>query len=100
MFDRSALLHDFIGDNRCIADAHQLIVGAELVEHVHRRRSGGEAAAVVLPHALIGAVVEIEEIQMLELAGGGGEQLLASSETRSVGKEGISTCITRGTPYH
>src|SRR3546814_4906775 len=77
MFDRSALLHDFIGAHRCIADEHQLIVGAELVEHVHRRRSGGEAAAVVLPHALIGAVVEIEELQMLELAGGGGEPFLA-----------------------
>src|SRR3546814_9254193 len=64
-------------------DEHQLIVGAELVEHVHRRRSGGEAAAVVLPHALIGAVVEIEELQMLELAGGGGEQFLRSEEHTS-----------------
>src|SRR3546814_21129840 len=46
------------------------------------RRAFGPAALVVLPHPFIGAVVEIKEFQILELARRGAEQLLAQLDER------------------
>src|SRR5262249_38756064 len=52
-------------------------VVAELVEHVPGRGALGEAAPIVLPYALVDRVVEVEEFEILELAGRRREQLLA-----------------------
>src|SRR3546814_12162697 len=46
------------------------------------RGTVGEAALVVLPHALVRAVVEIEEFEVLELARRGREQFLAELDER------------------
>ena len=73
---------DLVGAHRGVADEHDLPVVAEFVEHVPGRRALGEAAAIVLPQALIGAIVEVEEFEILELGMGGGEQFLADPDVR------------------
>src|SRR3546814_4641072 len=55
---------------------------AIFVEDIPQRRAVGPAALVVLPHPFIGAVVEIKEFQILELARRGAEQLLAQLDER------------------
>src|SRR3546814_5636220 len=55
---------------------------AIFVEDIPHRRAFGPAALVVLPHPFIGAVVEIKEFQILELARRGAEQLLAQLDER------------------
>src|SRR3546814_18122058 len=68
MLDRAAGMGDLIRAHRGIADERELVVVAEFVEQLRGRRTLGEAALVVLPHALVRAVVEIEEFEALELA--------------------------------
>src|SRR4051812_44518432 len=82
MLDRAAGVGDLVGAHRGVADEDDLPVVAELVEHVPGRRALGEAAAIVLPQALIGAIVEVEEFEILELRRGGAEQLLAKPDVR------------------
>src|SRR3546814_8703124 len=73
---------DLIRAHRGIADERELVVVAEFVEQLRGRRTLGEAALVVLPHALVRAVVEIEEFEVLELARRGREQFLAELDER------------------
>src|SRR5690606_34169255 len=46
------------------------------------RRAFGISAAIVLPHRFVGAVVEIEKLEVLELAGGRAEEFLANPHVR------------------
>ena len=55
---------------------------AEFVQDIPHRRAFGKTAAIVLPDALVNAVVEVEEFQILELAGGRAEQLLGQLDER------------------
>src|SRR5690242_16822189 len=82
MFDRAAGMGDLIGAHRCVADQHQFVIVAVFVEYIPHRRALGEAAAVVPPYALVGAVVEIEEFEILELARRRREQFLAELDER------------------
>src|SRR3546814_2108341 len=82
MLDRAAGMGDLIRAHRGIADERELVVVAEFVEQLRGRRTLGEAALVVLPHALVRAVVEIEEFEVLELARRGREQFLAELDER------------------
>ena len=74
----------FLGSHLCdrfMAEGFEvlgiLVVGTVFVEHVEGRDHFGMAAAIVLPHALVKAVVEVEEFEILELRRRGAEQLLA-----------------------
>src|SRR3954453_22909549 len=82
MLDRAAGMGDLIGAHRGVADEDELIVVAEFVEHVPGRRPLGVTAAIVLPQALIGAIVEVEEFEILELARRRREQFLADLDVR------------------
>ncbi|KIU01265.1 hypothetical protein QU38_02355, partial [Staphylococcus aureus] len=82
MLDRAARMGDLVRTHRGIADKDQLIVMPIFVEDVPGGRALLEAAAIVLPHALVQAIVEVEELQVLELAGRRGEQLLAKLDER------------------
>src|SRR3954453_11061463 len=82
MLDRAARMGDLVGAHRGVADEDELPVVAELVEHVPGRGPLREAAAIVLPQALIGAIVEVEEFEVLELGRRGGEQFLAEPDVR------------------
>jgi hypothetical protein len=50
------------------------------VEHVPGRDLLGVATPVVLPNALVEAVVEVVELHVLELGPGGAEQLLTDPD--------------------
>src|SRR3546814_8999852 len=65
-----------------VCSSDLLIIMAIFVEDIPHRRAFGPAALVVLPHPFIGAVVEIKEFQILELARRGAEQLLAQLDER------------------
>src|SRR5688572_21606235 len=71
---------DLVRAHRSVADDHQLMVAAELVDHAQGRRLFDMAAAVVLPHPLVDAVMEVEMLEMLELGPAGREQLLAKMD--------------------
>src|SRR5690606_2194545 len=77
VLDAAAGLGDFVGRHGRIADKHHLVVGAVLVQQVQRRGAFAGAAHVVLPHAFVDEVVEVEILQMLELGFAGTEQFLA-----------------------
>ena len=73
---------DFIGAHRGIPHEHDLIVVWEFVEHFPSRRPFGIAALIVLPHAFVEAVVEVEEFEVLELGCGGAEQFFHQLDER------------------
>jgi len=68
---------DLIGTHGRVADEDQLIVMAIFVQDIPGVGAFRKAAAIVLPHAFIGAIVEIEKFEILELRGRGAEQLFA-----------------------
>src|SRR5579883_564600 len=80
MLDAAAGLDDLIRAHAGIADEDQLVAGVIGVEHLHRRRLLDMPAPSILPQGLIGAVVEVEIFEMLELGAGRGEELLASAD--------------------
>ena len=65
-----------------IADEDHLVVVRIGVEQLPRVDAFGIAAAVVLPHALIDAVVEVEIFEVLELGARRREQFLADADMR------------------
>src|SRR5208337_1842677 len=76
MLDRASGGGDFVWAHRGVANEDHAVVPAVRVDEVARRHALVMAAAVVLPHALVEAVVEVEMLEPLELALGGGEELL------------------------
>ena len=76
VLDRTAGRADLVGAHRGVADEDDAIVAPVGIEEVAGRRPLLVAAAVVLPHALVEAIVEVEMLEPLELALRGGEQLL------------------------
>ena len=68
VLDRAAGHHDLVRRHRGVADEHHLVVVRIFMQHVPGRRAVGEAAAVLLPHAFIEAVVEVEIFHVLEFA--------------------------------
>ena len=75
MFDRAARRDDLVGAHRRVADEDHAVVPAVGIEQVARRQTLVVPAPVVLPHALVEAVVEVEMLEPLELALGGGKEL-------------------------
>src|SRR2546422_2153184 len=75
VLDRAARLQDLIGAHRGVADEDHLVVVPVLVQQVPGTGALGVAPAVVLPHEVIQAVVEVEELEVLELGLCGREQL-------------------------
>ena len=82
MLHAAAGIGDFVGTHGRVADQDQLVVGSVLVQHVHDRCLFRVAPPVVLPHAFVDAVVEIEEFEVLEFRAGRREQLLAGLHVR------------------
>src|SRR5882757_3686503 len=76
VLDRAAGHHDLVRRHRGVADEHHLVVVRVFVQHVPGRRAIGEAPLVLLPDALVEAVVEVEILHVLEFGLGGREQLL------------------------
>jgi len=68
-------LQDFVGAHGGVADKDQLVVLVVLADDVPGVELLGKAAAVVLPHEVVDAVVEVIELQVLELGLAGAEQL-------------------------
>ena len=82
MLHTAAGLGDLVGGHGGVADEDDLVVVAVLVEQVQGGGALVVATHVVLPHALVDKVVEVEIFQVLELGAGGGEQLLADLDVR------------------
>src|SRR5450432_3185477 len=82
MLDRSAGHHDLVRRHRGIADEHHLVVVRIFMQHVPGWRPVGKAAAVLLPDALIEAVVEVEIFHVLEFGLGRREQFLDLLDVR------------------
>ena len=81
MLDRAAGLRDLIGAHGGVADEDQPPVRAVAAQDLEGRRLVQAAPPVGAPQPLIGAVVEMEGLEMLELGPGGGEELLAGLAT-------------------
>ena len=75
VFHTAAGLQNLIRAHRGIAHKDQFVIFVVFAQDVHRREFFGKAAAVVFPHEVIDAVVEIVKLQMLELLLGGAEEL-------------------------
>ncbi len=73
MLDRATGVGDFVGTHRRVADDDHLMVVAEFVQDVESLVTLGVAAAIVLPYALVKAIMEVEMFKMLELGARGGE---------------------------
>src|SRR4051794_24164366 len=76
MLDRTAGHHDLVRRHRGVAHEYHLVVVRIFVQHVPSRGAVGEAAAVLLPHAFVQAVVEVEIFHVLEFGLCRGEQFL------------------------
>src|ERR1700761_1695508 len=79
VLDAAARLHDLIGAHGAVADEDELVVRTVGTHHLDGTHMLVEAAPVIAPQRLVRAVVEIEVLEMLELAARGREQLLAST---------------------
>ena len=75
-------MHDLVGAHGGVTDEDQLVVRRVAPDQVLQRDALGLAPAVVLPHALVDEVVEIEILEVLELGLAGAEQLLADLHVR------------------
>src|SRR5690606_34617231 len=73
---RAAGLEDLVGAHRRIAHEDQPVVGVELAQDVPGGRAFRVATAVVLPHVIVDAVVEVVELEVLELGSRRGKELL------------------------
>src|SRR3546814_11988720 len=82
MFDAAARMGDFIGRHRRVADEDHLVIMAIFVKDVPHLVPFGPAALIVLPHALIRAIVEIEEFEILEFGRRGAEESFAQLDER------------------
>src|SRR5262245_44549959 len=74
VLDRTARIGDFVWTHRRVADEDDAIVARIFVQHVPRHGLFVVTAAIVLPHALIEAIVEVEEFEALELRARGGKK--------------------------
>src|SRR5574337_430294 len=83
VLDAAAGLQDLVRAHRRVADQDELVVLVVLADHVPGGRLLGKAPAVVLPHEVVDAVVEVVELEVLELALGGAEQLLDAVDRKS-----------------
>src|SRR5438105_1500316 len=72
----AAGLQDLVGTHRRVADEDHLVVVPVFVQHLPGARSLGVTPAVVLPHEVVKAVVEVEELEVLELGLRRREELL------------------------
>src|SRR5579863_6413290 len=77
VLDAAARLRDLMRTHRCITNENDPVIASIGAQQLLRRCDGGDTPAVVLPYALVHEVVEVEMLQMLELAACGGEQLIA-----------------------
>ena len=66
MFDRAAVDHDLIWAHRRVADEDDLVVGGIGIQHLPGVELIGVAPGVVLPDALIEAIVEVVVFEVLE----------------------------------
>src|SRR5690606_3303333 len=82
VLDAAARIGDLVGAHGGVADEDDAIVAWKLVQDVPGRGLLVVAAPVVLPHALIEAVVEVEELKALELGSRRAEELLAELDVR------------------
>ena len=76
---RAAGLADLIGAHGGVAHEHRLVVAPIGVQHLGGRLRLGVTARIVAPHPLVQAVVEVEELQVLELGSRSAEQLFAQA---------------------
>ena len=76
MLDRAAGIGDLVGAHRGIANDDDFVLRGVLVQHVPGIDPVIHPAAVILPEAFIGAVVEVVVFEVLYLGFCGGEQLL------------------------
>src|SRR6266571_4212264 len=80
ILDRASRLQDLVRAHGRVADEDELIVVAVLVHDVGGAGALGMPPAVVFPHVIVQAVVEVEMLEMLEFGLGRGEQLLAEPD--------------------
>src|SRR3546814_14049976 len=97
----------------CSSDLEAAVETAE-IEHVveaalHRGESFGDAVDHLCPHEIViaemrggaipphAAAVAVEDVGTVH---GGACAAASRSEARRVGKECVSTCRSRGSPYH
>jgi hypothetical protein len=79
VFDAAARAGDFVGAHAGVADEDHLVVRAVGVDDVPSRQLFAVAAPVVLPQTFVDAVVEVEVLEVLELAAAAEN---SSSQTR------------------
>src|SRR4029077_5610708 len=79
VLDAAAWLHDLMWAHARIADQDHAVVTAISAQHALGRYQRLAAALVVLPHAFVEKVVEVEMFQALELTARRGKQLLADA---------------------
>src|SRR5260221_7788177 len=75
VLDAAALFVELVGTHRRVANENQLVVVAVFAHHLDRG-DAVLAAAVVLPHALVDAVVEVEVLEVLEFGARRRKELL------------------------
>src|ERR1700682_5114053 len=82
VLDAAARLHDFVGTHGRVADQDQPPVRSVLVQKIEGRDALVTTAAVVAPDVIVDAVVEVEVLEMAELALRRREQLFAHLDVR------------------
>ncbi len=79
VLDAAAGLDDLVRAHGGVADHDQLVVVAVGAHDFRQRRAFRVPAPVVLPHGFIDEIVEVEVLEVLELAARGGEEFLADA---------------------
>src|ERR1700733_13884746 len=77
MLDRAAGGHDLVRAHRGVADEDDAIIALVGIDEIAGRRALVVPNAIVLPHPLVEAVVEVEMVEPLELAFCRGEELVS-----------------------
>ena len=77
MLHTAAWLNDFVGRHGCVSYDHHFVVVTEFMHHIVQRCSLVMTPNVVFPDVVVQKVMEVEMLEMLELASRGGEQLFA-----------------------
>src|SRR5450830_433012 len=78
VLDRATMLQDFIGAHGGVADKNQLGVGRVFAQYVPGGKPLGLTAPVVLPQAVVDAVMEVKKFHVLEFRLRRREQLLGT----------------------
>ena len=78
----TARLHDLVGRHGSITYEHHLVVVRVFMHQVEGRGAFVESPDVVLPHALVHKIVEVEVLEVLELGPRGGKELLTDFHVR------------------